>query len=227
MRDTSFKRRVSERLPFLGNAGTSIHDEFYARAIPAKLDTGTFIRMEGDECTNFALVLDGVARVYKSGPTGREITLYRIEPGEGCVLTASCIVGEEVFPAFAVAETDVFAAVVPASDFRRWVRQYPEWQTFVFRLVSGRLVNVITVVEEVAFLRLDARIAAFLLGADIDADRVVHTTHDRIADELGSSREVVSRVLKEMENSGAIALSRGKITLIDERKLGRIGSGVF
>lgn len=225
MRDTSFQRRVRERLPFLGSADTPIHNDFYARAMPATLEAGTFIRMEGDECTNFALVLDGVARVYKSGPTGREITLYRIEPGEGCVLTASCIVGGDVFPAFAVAETDVFAAVVPASDFRRWVARYPEWQTFVFRLVSGRLVNVITVVEEVAFLRLDARVAAFLLHAGDGG--VVHTTHDRIADELGSSREVVSRVLKEMENSGTISLSRGKITLLKEHDLRRIASGAF
>ncbi|MBT8400928.1 MAG: Crp/Fnr family transcriptional regulator [Rhodothermia bacterium] len=218
METKSFQERVLDALPFLGTEGRALFDEFFATARPAGLNAGSFISMEGDMCSTFAVVLEGVARVYKTGSSGREITLYRIRSGEGCVLTASCIVGRSEFPAYAVAETDMSVALLGAADFRSWVARFPEWQQFVFRLVSGRLVSVIEVVEEVAFQRLDARIISHLLHAAGDHNRV-RTTHERIADDLGSSREVVSRVLKDLEKAGFVALSRGQVKLLDPKRL--------
>lgn len=212
---------VLERIPFLASAGADVLTEFLSKSVRTRLHPGTFIRMEGDACTNFALVLEGTARVYKSGESGREITLYRIHPGESCVLTASCIVGGREFPAFAVAETDLDVVVIPASDFRRWVSQYDEWREYVFGLVSRRLASVIEVVEEVAFRRLDARVAGYLdHTADGEPLRVV-ATHEQIADELGSSREVISRILKEFEREDIVSLARGEIMVLSRPLLRR------
>jgi len=177
--------------------------------------------MEGDQCATLPLVLSGQARVYKSGEQGREITLYRLESGESCILTASCILAAHAFPAFAVTETEVDAVVIPSAVFRGWLTKHEAWQTYVFGLLWQRLANVIAVVEEVTFRRMDARIAAFLVARAELSEGIVKTTHDAIADELGTAREVVSRILKDFEHDGWVSLSRGAIRIIDLKELGR------
>ena len=208
-----------DAFPFISLLSESAREELSRAAVPATIDAGDFTLMEGDTCASLAIVLEGVVRVYKSGSRGREITLYRILPGESCVLTASCIMSGRPFPAFARVESAVVAIAIPASDVRRWVQGNEVWRSYVFSLVSDRLANVIEVVEEVAFGRLDRRIARYLLQSDADADSVVLTTHEHIADELGSSREVVSRILKDFENGGVVSLSRGRIRILDRATL--------
>lgn len=185
-----------------------------------QLKAGQYICMEGNTCQSLALVLNGMARVYKTGATGREITLYRVQPGESCILTTSCILGNRDFPAFAVAETVVEARVVPAATVRRWMDRHEEWRTYVFALLAGRLDRVIATLEEVAFRSLDARLAATLLeraqAAVEGDDRVVRTTHEKLAADLGTAREVVSRLLKDLEHDGRVELKRGAVVLRDE-----------
>ena len=180
--------------------------------------------MEGTLCSHLALVLNGQARVYKSGPEGRELTLYRVRPGESCILTTSCILSDRSFPAFAVAETELTARLVSAATVREWMQRYPTWRTYVFDLLARRLDAVIASVEEVAFRRLDARLATVLLEAHDAADAdTIHTTHEQLAADLGSAREVISRLLKHFERDGLVTLRRRAITVTNLQELKRIG----
>lgn len=203
---------VLAAFPFLHAASPAVRADFAAEVRRQRVGPGMFICMEGDTCGMLPLVVDGFARVYKASDTGRELTLYRIERGEACILTVSCILGARPFPAFAATETDVDVLLVPAASFRRWVLAHEAWRGFAFDLLARRLADVIETVEEVAFRRLDARVAAHLLQRGV---RVVPTTHEAVATELGSSREVVSRVLKELERQGLVTLTRGAIQVDD------------
>lgn len=188
-----------------------------------RLEAGQFIGMEGTACQSLALITGGTARVYKMSESGREITLYRVGPGESCILTTSCILGDRDFPAFAVAETEVEARVLPAATVRQWMERYEDWRTYVFALLAGRLDAVIATLEEVAFRSLDARLAATLLeraqAPDEGGDPVVRTTHEKLAADLGTAREVVSRLLKDLEHDGRVELKRGAVVLRDESGL--------
>ncbi len=206
--------RLKEQLPFLETATPALIDDLLRQGVRKRLDTGDFICLEGNQCAYLPFVLDGRARVYKASDTGREITLYRIEAGESCVLTASCILNHIAFPAFAVAETPVEGFLVPATVFQAWIDRHSTWRRFVFDMFAQRLASIISVVEEVVFRRLDARLAAHLLEATQGGEAKVRSTHEAVATELGSSREVVSRLLKEFEHEGLVALERGAITVV-------------
>ena len=168
-----------------------------------------------------ALLISGVVRVFKLSPTGREITLYRFGEGESCIFTANAILHDQDFPALAVVERDAEAVMIPADKFKEWVRQYDAWRDFVFSLVSQRLYRVMEVVEEVAFQRMDRRIAAFLLDRS-QYKNPINITHQKIANEIGSSREVVSRLLEDFAGQGLIKLSRGKIEIQNFKGLNSI-----
>ena len=209
--------------PFLANLERGEYEEFRSWATRVMLSRGAFICMEGDHCGVIPLLLSGTARVYKTSESGREITLYRIDPGESCILTASCILSDIPFPAFAVAESDVEALVIPSGTFNAWVGRSTHWRDFVFRLLSKRLSSVIEIVEEVAFQQLDARLAAYLLER-VEGGRVV-TTHEKIAADLGSSREVISRILKEFEREECVLLRRGVVEICNPVSLEGISRG--
>ena len=206
--------RLDAHIPVLANASPALRADFDRYAQVHHIPAGAPIAWEGDACDQLAIVLAGTVRVYKVGESGREITLYRIEETESCVLTASCILSRTQFPALAVAETDVEAVLIPAYVLRDWVARYEPWRDYVFNMMSQRLADVIATVEEVAFRRMDARIAEFLaeLGEN---GATIPITHQEIASELGTAREVVSRILKDLERGGLIALSRGAVTLLD------------
>jgi CRP/FNR family transcriptional regulator len=172
------------------------------------------IYAEGDSCAAIAFVLSGEIRVYKIGETGREITLYEIGPGETCILNASCILSHTSYPANAVAMSDVNLLLVPSSDFRRFVMENEEMWAFVFTLLSQRLAKVMELVEEVAFGRMDQRLMDYLI--DKSRDRCLETTHQKIANDLGTSREVISRLLKDFERKQQVKLSRNSITLLKQ-----------
>lgn len=175
----------------------------------------TFLE-QGATCGGLALVLSGTARVFKLAESGRELTLYRVGEGESCILTASCILSDTPFPAFAVSETDMSVLMVPQGAVRRFIHGYESWRDYVFRLLSQRMSLVLSVVEEVAFQRLDHRLAHYLAEQVGD---VVAKTHHEVAADLSSTREVVSRLLKDFEKKGWVELSRGKITLLNREAL--------
>ncbi|MEM1128807.1 MAG: Crp/Fnr family transcriptional regulator [Bacteroidota bacterium] len=214
MDSTRFEQVVGT-FPFLANADPLVRAALHERGRSVRLPAGAFICMEGAACGHLALVINGHARVYKTNDSGREITLYRLHTGDSCILTASCILSDQTFPAFAVAETEVEAWIVPAPTFRQWVQEHVAWQQYVFGLLSKRLARVIEVVEDVTFRRLDARLATHLLDTVTPPASQLKTTHEALAAELGSSREVISRLLKHFEQAGWVTLRRGVVELVD------------
>lgn len=209
-------RKLRDALPFLGELEGALLDQFYAHASVQAVTEGQFIFMENDPVGAFGFVVSGSARVFKLGETGREITLYRVDPGEACVLSASCIMNRGAYPAYAVAERDMEVLLIPADVFSGWVAQHAFWRDYVFALVARHITAVMSVVEEVAFRRVDHRIADYLAKAP---GTVVNATHQEIAAELGTSREVVSRILKDLERRGLIALARGQVSILDRDRL--------
>lgn len=178
-----------------------------------KLPPDQHICMEGSHCSSLALVLSGTARVYKLGESGKEITLYRVEAGESCVLTLSCIVTGKLFPAFAMSETNVEAIIIPTSKVRSWMEQQPSWRDYGWRLIANRLADVISLVEEITFKRMDDRLARYLEQQRQQHGERLSITHQQIAADLGTSREVISRLLKDLEQRGELSLGRGQIVL--------------
>ncbi|EGV51788.1 Crp/Fnr family transcriptional regulator [Candidatus Endoriftia persephone str. Guaymas] len=212
--------QIRQRFPFLPEPEDELMRHFLAHSNLVRLDPQQPICQEGMQCSHLALVLSGTARVFKLGENGREITLYRVGPGESCILTASCIISQRPFPAFAVCEEALEAVVIPAAEIQQWMERYPPWRAYLFGLVSERLGDVISIIEAIAFQRVDRRIASLLLKrATSGNSRQIHLTHQEIASDLGTSREVVSRILKEFESRGMIHASRGHIDLSDLKAL--------
>lgn len=191
--------------------------------MPAVLPEGAYFYREGDSSALIPLIGTGSVRVFKSNESGREITLYHVGPGESCILTTSCVLTGTRYPASAMVEhgSPVTALVIPAGEFYKWVGEYEPVRCFVFDLMSERLISMMQLVEEVAFGRMDNRLANYLTQqfAQKTDDKTLIITHEQIADELGTAREVVSRLLKDFERSGAIEVARGRLKLLSDHEL--------
>lgn len=161
---------------------------------------------------------DGRIRVSQSSDTGREITLYRVDAGESCVLTTACMLAEEAYNAEGVAETEITAVVLPKPAFDRLVAEEEAFRKFVFAAYSKRLIDLLRVVDDVAFGHMDVRLAERLVALSGDL-KEIPATHQQLASELGTAREVVSRVLSDFQKREMIAQSRGRIVLIDKNAL--------
>lgn len=220
MIDAAQFERVLRVLPVLQEGDGALAREFRRKAFLARIAAGRDVFVEGDEAASIALLLSGTVRVYKIGETGREITLYRFGLGESCVLTANAILSQQSFPAIATVEQEAEAAMVPADDFRAWVGRYEVWRNFVFDLLSQRLVEVLDVVDDVVFRRMDARLASFLVARS-GSENPMQITHQEIASELGSAREVISRLLEDFSGKGLIESRRGVIEVVDAPGLQR------
>ncbi|PVV26346.1 MAG: Crp/Fnr family transcriptional regulator, partial [gamma proteobacterium symbiont of Ctena orbiculata] len=149
--DPSVIDDLTAQFRFLQRADDGFSRHFFNNTTIMQLESDQPICQQGMQCSHLALVIQGTARVYKIGENGREITLYRIGPGESCILTASCIMSQKPFPAFAVSEEPIKALVVSTANVVRWSNQEPAWRDYLFQLISDRLSDVISVVEEVAF----------------------------------------------------------------------------
>lgn len=169
-------------------------------------------------CQAFLLVVRGALRVIKPTLNGRDLLLYRLAPGETCILTVSCLLGQAGYPAFGVVEKDLVGYAIPQTLFNRLLEQSSIFRGFVFRFFAERIAELMELVEEVGFQPLDRRLAAALSGRG----PVVHITHQTLADEVGSVREVVSRVLKDFERRSILRLERGRIHVLDDAALRRI-----
>jgi CRP/FNR family transcriptional regulator len=220
------KREILAKSPFFHTASAELQAAILEAASIVRLKAGEYFLEEGDSCAHFAVIVSGRMRVFKLGESGHEITLYHVGPGEACPLNVACILSDQPVPAMARVEEDVEAILLPAATFRRMVGEHETLRTVVFRMFATRLTEVMSLVEEVAFRRVDQRLAKRLIellagpgGAGIGV------THAEIAADLGTAREVVSRVLKEFERLGAIGLSRGRIMSRDMALLREIAAG--
>ncbi|HEX9533385.1 MAG TPA: Crp/Fnr family transcriptional regulator [bacterium] len=206
--------RIARALPILRRADPQLAREFRQAASIVRLPAGSDVFAEGDQVDSIALLLAGVVRVYKIGETGREITLYRFGLGESCVLTASAILNQKTFPAIATVEQDGEAVMIPAETFRSWVHRDDLWREFVFDMLAQRLASVMEILDQVAFHRMDARVASLLLTRS-RVQNPIRITHQEIAAELGSSREVISRLLEDFASRRLVRVGRGEVEVVD------------
>jgi CRP/FNR family transcriptional regulator len=206
--------RIARALPILRRADPALKREFLQTAFLALIPQGKDVFAEGDPIDAIALLISGEVRVYKIGETGREITLYRFGNGESCILTANAILSRQSFPAVATVEHNAEAVMVPAAAFRQWVGRYDLWRDFMFELLSQRLASVMALVDQVAFQRMDGRIAALLIERS-RRENPIPVTHQQIAAELGTSREVVSRILEDFAGRGFTRMVRGAVEVLD------------
>jgi CRP/FNR family transcriptional regulator len=205
-------------LPVLAHAGRAVLDDFHRAASLARFPAGHLLLTEGDEARAMLLVREGRVRVFKLGQGGREITLYRFGPGEGCILTATALMSRQPFPATAAVEAGTEAVIIPAEVFRRWVHQHEAWRTFVFDQLARRMTAVLSLVDELLFQRMDSRVASFLTDRS-RAGNPIRVTHQEIAAELGSSREVISRIIEGLAGAGVIRAARGQVEVVDPPSL--------
>jgi CRP/FNR family transcriptional regulator len=192
-----------------------------ARAV--RVPAGTTLFRPGEPCGAYVMVLEGSVRVQMVAETGREIVLYRVRRGETCVITTSCLMAGEDYAAEGVAETDVRAVMVPTGSFRDLMDRAPAFRDFVFASFGSRVTELMLLIQEVAFRRLDVRLARFLLDRR-EPSGAIPLTHHQIAVELGTAREVVSRLLKEFAGAGLVELGRAQVSVDDPRGLENLGA---
>jgi CRP/FNR family transcriptional regulator len=181
---------------------------------------GTVLFREGDPCRAFPFVLEGDVRVARGTPEGRSIELYRVGPGEVCLLSTSCAFSSRMQAAHAIAAVPTRLWPAPPETFIGWMAR-PAFRRFVFGVFGERLADLMGLAEAVAFQRMDQRLAAALLGHG----RSLQVTHQRLADEVGTVREIVSRLLKRFEQRGWIALAREQVTILDAGALRALAEG--
>jgi CRP/FNR family transcriptional regulator len=205
------EQELREHFPLFRQHQNLVQDFVQAGQI-VDLPRGHQIYWQGDACQAIAFILSGSIRVYKCSENGREISLYEIVPGETCILNASCIIGRQGYPANAVTLNECRALLIPAQVFRRLMPLHEPLRIFIYSLLGQRLAEIMELVEEVAFRRMDDRLRDYLL--EKSSDDILRATHQTIANDLGTSREVVTRLLRDLENRGEVHVSRNAITLL-------------
>ena len=211
------KPDLSELYPVLGSLPDALRGRVLAQAQTMDVPAGTLIFDERQPCRGFPFIVKGGIRVLKPSANGRELPLYRVLPGESCIITSSCLLGRADYNARGIAESDTTLLLLPRALFEELIDQ-PVFRDFVFHLFSERIADLMQLIEEVAFRKLDQRLAGLLLGKG----RLLHTTHQQLADELGSVREIVSRLLKGFADQGLVKLGREQVEILDAAGLRRI-----
>jgi CRP/FNR family transcriptional regulator len=202
--------RLLAAFPELGELEEENRGELLGGVQFNRLRAGDIAYRQGQRCQAYVMCLEGQTRVFKTSESGREILLYQVGPGETCVLTTSCLMAGSPFPAESTAETDVLHAALPAGLFHRLLGASPRFRKFVLDNYGDLLSSLIMLIDEVAFASLDLRLARRLL-AEANEKGVVAKTHQQLALDLGSVREVISRYLAEWERMGWVRASRGMI----------------
>ena len=212
-----------DRFPGLQKLPAELSAALAQHAKVVSLPQGTRIYGPGHAPQGYLLLLEGSVRVQQVSENGREIVLYRVSAGESCALTTACLMGYKDYLAEAIAETDVRAVTIPRATFDDLIARAPEFRRFVFTAFSARVTDLFRIIDEVAFSRMDLRLAQKLLELSHGAASVV-VTQQKLAAELGSAREVVSRILSEFQRRGWITQSRGSIAIEDRAALEKLAS---
>ncbi len=185
------------------------------------LPAGAQVFAENQPCQGFPLLLEGSVKVIKLAASGRELMLYRVVPGGSCIISSSCLLGHTEYNARGIAETPLTLAALPVGAFAALMVEHTPFRDFVFHLFADRIGELMQLVEEVAFARLDQRLAKLLLARN---ETVLGVTHQQLADELGSVREIVSRLLKGFAEQGLVTLGREQITITDRPGLQKLAA---
>lgn len=185
------------------------------------LPAGAQVFAENQPCQGFPLLLEGSVKVIKLAASGRELMLYRVVPGGSCIISSSCLLGHTEYNARGIAETPLTLAALPVGAFAALMVEHTPFRDFVFHLFADRIGELMQLVEEVAFARLDQRLAKLLLARN---ETVLGVTHQQLADELGSVREIVSRLLKGFAEQGLVTLGREQITITNRPGLQKLAA---
>ena len=185
------------------------------------LPEGTLVFAEHQPCQGFPLLLEGSIKVVKLAASGRELMLYRVSPGGSCIISSSCLLGHTDYNARGIAETPLTLLALPVPTLAALIVEHPPFRDFVFHLFAERIGELMQLVEEVAFARLDQRLAKLMLARN---DRILHVTHQQLADDLGSVREIVSRLLKGFAAQGLVSLGREQIVIADRDRLQKLAA---
>ena len=204
--------------PALKRLAPDVVDSLVKSSMIVSLPSGSRIYGPGRAPEAFLLLVDGTVRVQQVSENGREIVLYRVTAGEICALTTACLMGYEDYPAEAIAETDIRAVAIARSTFDELIARSSEFRRFVFTAFSTRITSLFRIIDEVAFSRLDIRLAHKLVELAHGGDTIA-TTQAQLAAELGTAREVVSRILADFQRRGWVTSARGSITLTDRKSL--------
>lgn len=192
--------------------GLAAEDHARLDALPMmSLPRGTRLFGPGDRAEGFGVVLAGRIEVSLTGPSGREILLYAVEPGQSCIQSTLSLLGDEPYTAEALATRDLRVAMIPAPLFHTLMARSEPFRGYIFRAFAARMQDMTTLLERVAFTRVEARLAAALL--DLAEGDCVTATQAELAARIGSAREVVSRRLDALAKRGMVSTDRGRVFL--------------
>jgi len=203
-----------EQFPSLSSLDASEQQLLVDQSTIIDVQANTVVFGPGKKPDHLLLVLNGTVRVQQLSEKGREIVLYRIRAGESCVMTTACLLAFESYTAQGITESDVQVAAIPLNVFDELVSQSAQFRQFVFTAYSRRIADLFHIIEDVAFQRLDVRLAEKLLDIGQGA-KTIRITHQQLSVELGTAREVISRQLSEFQRRAWIAQSRGIVELLD------------
>ena len=206
----SFLLQRYPELAQLDEVGSAIIEQAQRIQVPSN----SVLFRQGDPCNNFIIVISGTVKVLGRNDAGREIILYRIQDKGTCVLTTSCLLGNQRYPAEGISETEVQAYLLPLDAFKAALDNSPELRNFIFSSYASPLSEMIELVQSIAFESIESRLIEYLISHTDNSLRI-ETSHQHIADNLGTAREVISRQLKKLESQGLIRLKRGCIIICD------------
>lgn len=210
-----------EIYPFLKSLDENTKELISSSLIIKNFEIDSTLMNEGASCLGFSLILKGTIRVYKLSDKGREVTLYKLTSGDTCYISMSCMLSNKSYPAFAEVVEPTTVAFIPSNIFNTYIYNTVEFQKYMFNNLYNKFNDVIDVLEEVAFESIDTRIAKYLLQTSQNANNsmYLYLTQEKIAQEVGTSREVVSRMITNFKNKDILTSVRGKITILDFDKL--------
>ena len=211
---------VESALPFWGKLTTEQKLLTQNSVIPRKYSAGDIIHNGSGDCFGLFVIKSGQVRAYIISEGGREITLYRLFARDICIFSASCIMKNIQFDVFIEALSDAETFLIPTPVFKELNKSSKAVTDFTAQLIASRFSDVMWLLERALFTSFDKRLASFLAEqCGISGNNTVNMTHEKIASNLGTAREVVTRMLKYFQTEGMVKLSRGKVTVTDMKKL--------
>jgi CRP/FNR family transcriptional regulator len=197
----------------------SLPEESQKKIIQTEVKKGTTMLWDGDTCEYATFVYKGEVRVHKANKNGRVVNLYKVLPGEACILTITSALSSQPYPASAEALKDTSLLLIHKHDLKEWLSEYPQLQEVVYQHTAKRFISMMALFDDLLFKKIDERVIEFLLDRLTEDENSIAITHDEMAIELGTVREVISRILKSLEKAKILSLSRGKIQLINRLAL--------
>ncbi|SHK20852.1 CRP/FNR family transcriptional regulator, anaerobic regulatory protein [Hathewaya proteolytica DSM 3090] len=211
---------LESRLPFWHDLTEEQKNLLISSSTVGHYEKGQSITGYNSECVGLIIVKTGTLRIYMTSEDGREVTLYRIEPGEVCVFSASCVLKTINFDVYIVAQSECYILEIDSLTFSQLFKENMHVELYAYKLATERFSDVMWSMQQILFTSFDKRLASFLLDESLNTGSdILYITHEEIAKHVGSAREVVSRMLKYFSNEGMVGLSRGKITITNKGRL--------